>query len=192
MIISTDIKYADNWESYVRQFVCKSFWFLRAIIYPIFILKNDFLTEFLPLFLTMELMTGYYLTFNFQVSHVSTEVEWPEALKDNKTGKLNIDGEWAKLQIETSVDYGHESPFQLCAFWSGALNYQSIHHLFPSVSQYHYPKIAPIIRNVCKKYNVKFNHIPTFTQAFAAHIRQLYHMSMPPKDYNEKILKKVN
>ena len=137
--------------------MCKSFWFLRAIIYPIFVLKNDFWSEFLPLFLTMELMTGYYLTFNFQVSHVSTEVDWPEPSKDTKTGKLNIDGEWAKLQIETSVDYGHESPLQLCAFWSGALNYQSIHHLFPSVSQYHYPAIAPIIKNICK--NIMLNLI---------------------------------
>ena len=32
-----------NWESYLRQFVCKSFWFLRTIIYPIFILRVVFL-----------------------------------------------------------------------------------------------------------------------------------------------------
>jgi len=25
----------------------------------------------------MELTTGYFLTYNFQVSHISTEVDWP-------------------------------------------------------------------------------------------------------------------
>eukprot|EP00483_Globobulimina_turgida_P001858 UN01860 len=128
-----------NCESYIRQIVCKSFWFFRAIIYPLFFLNNSY-GEFIFLFLTMEFTTGYFLTFNFQVSHVSPNVIWPEPRYDASTDKLLIDGEWAKLQVETCVDYGHDS--FACAFWSGALNYQSVHHLFPSVSQYHYPAIA--------------------------------------------------
>eukprot|EP01084_Bolivina_argentea_P250604 419957_1 len=168
-----------NTESYIRQIVCKSFWFIRAIIVPIFYWNNSFFFEFVPLFLIMELTTGYFLTFNFQVSHVSTCVDWPETEKDEKTGKLIVDGEWAKLQVETCVDYGHDSI--LCRFWSGSLNYQSVHHLFPSVSQYHYPKIAPIIRDVCIKHDVKFNHIATFYEAFSMHIEQLYDMSFNPK-----------
>merc|ERR1712038_224497 len=118
-----------NWESYIRVLTCKSFWFLRTIVYPILVLKNEVLFEFLPLFLTMELTTGYFLTFNFQVSHVSTSVDWPEPVEDAKTGKLSVKGEWARLQVETSVDYGHNS--WACRFWSGALNYQTVHHLFP-------------------------------------------------------------
>eukprot|EP01084_Bolivina_argentea_P261501 441938_1 len=178
-----------NWESYIRQIVCKLFWFFRAIIYPIWFLNNNIFFEFIPLFLTMEFTTGYFLTFNFQVSHVSTDVIWPEPKYDKINDKLLIIGEWAKLQVETSVDYGHNS--YACTFWSGALNYQSIHHLFPSVSQYHYPQIAPIIKNICKKYNVKFNHIPTFMEAFKAHIQQLYNMGLKPEQY-KKIINNKN
>merc|ERR1712130_699792 len=98
-------------ESYIRQILCKLLWIGRCILYPIFFLNNSILTEFLPLFLTMELTTGYFLTFNFQVSHVSTNVKWPEPVYDAKTNKINILMEWAKLQIETSVDYGHDSWF---------------------------------------------------------------------------------
>merc|ERR1712113_646750 len=143
--------------------------------------------QFIILFLTMELTTGYFLTFNFQVSHVSTNVLWPEPIYDKLNDKLLIKGEWAKLQIETSVDYGHQS--WMCTFWSGALNYQSIHHLFPSVSQYYYPQIAPIIMKICKKYGVQFNHLPTFTEAFSMHIRQLYNMGLAPEEYEKMKVK---
>lgn len=159
------------------------------MVYPILVLKNEVLFEFLPLFLTMELTTGYFLTFNFQVSHVSTSVDWPEPVQDAKSGKMSVDGEWARLQVETSVDYGHDS--WLCTFWSGALNYQTVHHLFPSVSQYHYPQVAPIIMRICKKYGVQFNHLPTFQEAFSMHIRQLYHMGMAPEEYEKMKVKDV-
>ena len=50
-----------NIESLIRQIVCKSFWFIRAIIIPIFYWNNSFFYEFLPLFLTMELTTGLFI-----------------------------------------------------------------------------------------------------------------------------------
>ena len=120
-----------NTESFIRQMLSKIFWISRTVIYPIFMLNNSFFSEFLPLFLIMEFTSGYFLSYNFQVSHVSPGVEWPAPIKDNKTGKKLIPGEWAKLQVETCVDYAHDS--WMARFWSGALNYQSIHHLFPAV-----------------------------------------------------------
>jgi len=98
---------------------------------------------------------------------------------------LIINGEWAKLQIETCVDYGHNS--WMWTFFSGALNYQSIHHLFPSVSQYHYPAIGPIILATCKEYDVKFNHVQNFGQAFYLHIKQLYDMSFSNDKQAQKL-----
>lgn len=163
--------FRDN-ECLIRQLVTKIVWLIRAVYVPIFVWKNDFFNDFLLLFLTMELTTGYFLTYNFQVSHVSTDLEWPQPI--HKDGKIIIPGEWAKLQIETCLDYGHSSWW--CTFFSGALNYQTVHHLFPAVSQYHYPQIAPIIKETCKEYGVKFNHVPSFTHAFYLHIKQLYDM----------------
>jgi acyl-lipid (8-3)-desaturase len=93
-----------------------------------------------------------------------------------KKSTSEIEHEWAVSQVLTSVDYGHGG------YWtrilSGHLNYQTIHHLFPCVSQYHYPAIAPIVREVCKKYKVEFNHIPTFTGAFLAHVQHLKDMGI--------------
>jgi hypothetical protein len=65
-------------------------------------------TETAGLFLVAEFVTGYWLTFNFQVSHVSTEAEFFY----NDVDKLKVKGtneqwelEWGILQVKSSVDY---------------------------------------------------------------------------------------
>lgn len=80
-----------------------------------------------------------------QVSHIAEGVDFPK-------NESELSKEWAVSQVETSVDYAHGSP--VVAFLSGALNYQITHHLFPSVSQYHYPDIAPIVKKTCEEYGV--------------------------------------
>jgi len=117
-----------------------------------------------------ELAFGFWLATNFQVSHISTEAVFP----CDRTLNPEIKEEWAVLQVLSSVDYAHSS--KVATFLSGALNYQTTHHLFPSVSKYHYPAITPIILKVCKKWDVPFNHLPTFTDAFYAHVQFLYKM----------------
>jgi len=149
-----------------QQFLSKTLWVGWRILLPLFYF-NIPAAQFWCTFFIAEFMTGYFLAFNFQVSHVSPDVVWPDI-------KYPISDEWAVNQLRTSVDYGHGK--WLTTFLCGALNYQSIHHLFPSVSQYHYPAIAPIIRSVCVKYNVPFNYLDNFTQAFLAHVKYLKDM----------------
>ncbi len=91
------------------------------------------------------------------------------------------DIEWAALQVRTSVDYKHNS--WLMAFMCGALNYQTEHHLFPSVSQYLYPQIAPIVMQTCKEFGVQYNYIPTFTEALMGHINHLRIMGQRGEAY---------
>ncbi len=110
------------------------------------------------------MVTGYYLAFNFQVSHISPSADFP-----------GIDSpfadEWAVSQVRTSVDYGHGN--WLMTELAGALNYQVEHHLFPSVSQYHYPAIAPIVMETCREFNVPYTLLPDFTTALAMHFAHL-------------------
>lgn len=42
--------------------------------------------------------------------------------------------------------------------------------------QYHYPAIAPIIKEVCKEHGVEYIHLDTFREAFTAHIAHLRNM----------------
>jgi len=170
-----------KWE-WAHLLASKSFFVFSRIIAPLYLFGLSVQTVMFNLILS-ELVIGYWLAFNFQVSHISTEVMFP---CDTKY-QAEINKEWAVLQVLTSVDYGHDSP--LTALLSGALNYQTIHHLFPGVSQYYYPAIAPIIKDVCKKYDIPFNHFPTFSGALGAHLRYLYKMGNSGQidSYNKEI-----
>ena len=81
-----------------------------------------------------------------------------------------------RSQLKTTVDYGYHS--WLTTFLTGALNYQSVHHLFPSVSQYHYPAIAPIVQQVADKWHVRVNYLPSFTDAIVMHLKHLQAMGI--------------
>lgn len=87
--------------------------------------------------------------------------------------------EWAVAQVVTAVDYSHNNAFT--TFCCGALNYQIEHHLFPTVSQYHYPAIAPIVMEKCLKHGIKYNLLKDFPDAFAHHIKHLYDMGKEGK-----------
>jgi len=154
------------------QFVSKVTWFTWRVLVPLFVFKVSH-SMFWPTFFIAEFMTGYFLAFNFQVSHVSPSAVWPDI-------QAPMSDEWAINQMHTSIDYGHGN--WLVTFFSGALNYQSIHHLFPSISQYHYPAIAPLIRDVCKKHGVRYNYLDTFGQAFMAHVEYLKDMGIQGKE----------
>jgi len=126
-----------------------------------------------------ELTLGYYLTINFQVSHVAEELTfYGTAQKPNEP--TQIDEDWAVLQMKTTTDYGHGS--HVCNFFSGGLNHQVVHHLFPSIDQEFYPQLVPIIKEVSKEFNVPYHIQPTFTAAITAHINYLFKMGNDP-DY---------
>lgn len=148
------------------QFVTKCCWVCWRILLPLLYFQVD-ATSFWITFFVAEFTTGYYLAFNFQVSHVSPQALWPDIQQP-------LSDEWAVNQLHTSVDYGHNCG--LTAFFTGALNYQSVHHLFPSVSQYHYPAIAPLVMEVARKHGVRYNYLPDFWTAFKAHIQHLKDM----------------
>jgi len=154
------------------QAVTKSVWVLWRVALPLYFFGVSS-AAFWSTFFIAELATGYYLAFNFQVSHVSPQAVWPDI-------QLPMSDEWAINQMHTSIDYSHGS--WITTFLSGALNYQSIHHLFPSVSQYHYPAIAPLIEAVCKKHGVRYNKLNSFAEAFYAHVEYLKQMGREGKD----------
>ena len=62
---------------------------------------------------------------------------------------INFDAGF-KSQVETSCTYGGA----ISGYFTGGLNFQVEHHLFPRMSSAWYPYIAPTVRRVCAKHNV--------------------------------------
>ena len=67
---------------------------------------------------------------------------------------MKNNNDWYKHQIITSSNHGVNSYFH--TLFSGGLNYQIEHHLFPNINHCHYPYIQPIVKKICKKYNVEY------------------------------------
>ena len=148
----------------VGQLVTKACWVGWRWVLPLVYAGVEW-RQFVALSLLAELVTGWYLTFNFQVSHVSVGVAFPD-------GEVAGFGEeWGAAQLQTTVDYAHGDA--VATFLCGALNYQSVHHLFPCVSQYHYPALAPIVKRVAEKWGVRYNYVGSFGTAVGLHIEHL-------------------
>jgi len=98
-----------------------------------------------------------FITFS-QVSHIPDMVrKWrPTVPEFEKRG-------WAASQVEHSMNFAMASKF---AFYiSFGLNFQIEHHLFPSVSHDHLPKLSAAIRKVCAKHGVRYWSEPSMSKA---------------------------
>jgi len=83
----------------------------------------------------------------------------------------------------TTNNFATKSKF--ATWFMGGLNYQVEHHLFPKISHVHYPKINQILKDVCEKYNVKYNEIPTFWESLKSHVKWMKDLgSMQPAMVN--------
>jgi len=152
----------------------KSFWLLYKIIIPAY---------FFPLWRVIlasvisDLATGYTLAFVFQVNHVVPDISWPKI--DPKTGFVNMD--WAEMQIKTTIDYAHGNYWT--TFFTGGLNYQVTHHLFPYIAQTHYIEIGKIVTKHCKEYGIDYVVLPTYWSALKKHIQHLTQLGQIDTDF---------
>lgn len=117
-------------------------------------------------FLTFTLVTGFILTIVFQLAHVVEETAFPIP---NEEGK--IENEWAIHQIQTTANFATRNRF--VTWFCGGLNFQIEHHLFPSISHIHYPKISLIVKDTCNEYGVSYNEFPRMATAVVSHWKLL-------------------
>lgn len=57
--------------------------------------------------------------------------------------------------------------------FTGALNHQTTHHLFPGVIQSHYRLITPIVRKTCEEFGITYHYVNTTREALWCHIDHL-------------------
>lgn len=114
---------------------------------------------------------GMSLATLTQINHVNSEVMWPEP-KDDKMKLFSMD--WAEMQCASTQDYATDSWFW--TVFTGGLNHQTSHHLFPHMLQSYYPQITPIVRKTCKEFGVRYNYFPTFWETLCCHFRHLQEM----------------
>jgi fatty acid desaturase len=130
-------------------------------------LKNEIawgLTFFVRFFLTYTLIAGFWsqlglywamrfleslwFTWVTSMNHLTMPIE-PE---DNK--------DWVNLQMRTTQNVEH-SAFN--DWFTGHLNFQCEHHLFPTMPRHNYPKVHARVVELCKKHGVPVRVRPLIT-----------------------------
>jgi linoleoyl-CoA desaturase len=117
-------------------------------------------------FFSLHITLGIILSCVFQMAHVVEKTHFVEANMDVRT---RIPQEWAVHQMATTANFAPNSPFW--TWFTGGLNFQVEHHLFPQISHVHYPDVRKIVQQVAAKYNVPYLEYPTFREAFFSHLR---------------------
>eukprot|EP01095_Lingulamoeba_sp_RSL-Kostka_P014949 TRINITY_DN670_c0_g2_i1.p1 TRINITY_DN670_c0_g2~~TRINITY_DN670_c0_g2_i1.p1 ORF type:complete len:465 (-),score=123.00 TRINITY_DN670_c0_g2_i1:256-1650(-) len=77
----------------------------------------------------------------------------------------NID--WGEQQVRTSGNHSLSDSFinKIITHLWGGMNFQTEHHLFPSIHHSHYREIAPIVQETCKEFNIPYNNSGSWFQA---------------------------
>ena len=121
----------------------------------------------------MHYTAGLILSLVFQLAHIMDEADMP--LPDSNG---NIKNSWAIHQLKTTVNFAAKS--KLVNWFTGGLNYQVEHHIFPNISHVHYDKIAEIVKKTANEFNLPYNEFKTTKDALVAHFRYLRSMGLKP------------
>lgn len=153
-----------DWN-FKMQIVTKSFFFFYSLIIPMYL--HGF---FWGLFLNCILFTvnSYVFSLLFAVNHLTGQAHFPSS------GSEQTERDWAKLQVETSSNFSVGSTFAL--IYSGGLNYQIEHHLFPYICHMNLAKISPIVQQTCKEYGVKYYAFDSYFSGIKSYYNHLKEM----------------
>ena len=136
------------------------------------------------LFVVAHFTAGFYLSVCFLVSHISEGalfyrggqqlgLKGADILNEQdpiSTQKVHP-RDWAACQAGSTVNWAAESWFW--GAFSGGLNTQLEHHLFPGVNHTAYRFMPPIVREVCDEFGVPYVEVPNLFSAIVLCMKYL-------------------
>lgn len=125
-------------------------------------------------FFIMHYTAGLILSLVFQLAHVIEEAQMP--LPDNHTGTMK--NTWAIHQLLTTVNFSTKNRF--INWFTGGLNHQIEHHIFPHISHIHYTDIAKIVKKTAEEFNLPYNEYKSSRSALFSHFKHLKEMGLKP------------
>ncbi len=116
--------------------------------------------------LLMHFFGGLTLALVFQPAHVMEDHDYIPA---EKGGKMETD--LMSHTLKTTCNFGTKS--KILTWYSGGLNHQIEHHLFPHICHVHYHAIAPIVKETAEEFGLPYRAKTTFMEAVRMHTNQL-------------------
>lgn len=125
-------------------------------------------------FFAMHYVAGLILSIVFQLAHVVEETANPIP---NENGE--IENTWAIHQLYTTANFAPKN--KIVNWFTGGLNHQIEHHIFPNISHVHYGKIAEIVKQTARECNLPYHEFKTMRSAVIAHYKHLKDLGQNPQ-----------
>ena len=125
-------------------------------------------------FFVMHYTAGLILSIVFQLAHVVEETSNPVPNEDGE-----IENTWAIHQLYTTANFAPKN--KVINWFTGGLNHQIEHHIFPNISHIHYGKIAEIVKQTAIECNLPYHEFKTMRGAVIAHYKHLKELGMKPE-----------
>ena len=125
--------------------------------------------------LLFHVVFGLMLTSVFQIAHGTDLVEFPEPTAGETP---TIEDEWAAHELRTTANFGTDS--RVLNWFTGGLNFQVEHHLFPHIAHTYYPEISGIVRRTAAEFGLPYNVHDTYVGAVRSHYRFVRDLGVEP------------
>lgn len=116
-------------------------------------------------------LSGLTTAIIFQLAHIQSNLSFYIQCNNHAEQKL-------LHQLSCTANFASQNPW--LTFFTGGLNMQIVHHLFPHISHIDYPTIQPIIQAFCRKNNLPHFEHPTLIAAIKAHFSFLKSLGIKP------------
>ena len=149
-----------------REFLtCKGLYALLFVLPPFFALP---LTWAIGAFIVFHFVLSWVLAVVFQLAHLTPGMEFHGVRPDD---------DWALHQVRTTADFATTS--RVATWFTGGLNHQIEHHLFPNVAHSHYSRLRPIVRSVAERHGIRCHDLGGISSALREHFRFLKALGRP-------------
>lgn len=154
-----------NPKEATELFVSKGLYFLLLVLPPFLFLPFLWAAA---AFILFHLVFSWVLAVVFQVAHLTPEMEF---------GGVRPEDDWATHQTRTTADFATRST--LVTWFTGGLNHQLEHHLFPKVAHTHYAALRPIICDVAERHDLRCHDLGSMFSAVRQHFVLLKALGLP-------------
>lgn len=144
-------RYNPTKSDWMHMLVFKTAWLTLHAVLPVLV-GGQSVGQMMLTFTIFMFIGAEYLENTFIVNHIQADLHPPS------------NAHWAVKQVLGSSNWCSGSVFW--NFFSGGLNHQVEHHLFPSLAHYKYPYVADVVEKTCKEFGLPYVSYKSFPAAW--------------------------
>jgi linoleoyl-CoA desaturase len=165
-------KFPNPAKEWTILIITKVIYYFTWLVLPILVLDIAWWKVLIGFFV-MHYTAGIILSVVFQLAHVVPNTEMP---MPDENG--NLQHTWAIHQFYTTSNFAPTN--KIVSWYTGGLNHQVEHHVFPHISHIHYKEISKIVKQTALEFKLPYNEYKTTRRAILEHYRQLKEMGKKP------------